>query len=196
MPVDLLLRQRYVSVLRHEFGHWIAARTFGFPGGGIVFKGNDAGSAVDLLPSIKTLSDAREFIEARIVILLSGALAEALDNKGRIDNPKAHALLKSTAANDHAKVREIVRLLTGIGFPDASEAEFGDRLKDVDQKLYSRASALVHKHAQLIIDLAVFGMKRLDTAVDNGVGLDDVELTSDELNKFPDLATRLAAPKK
>jgi hypothetical protein len=75
MPIPLA---QTTTVARHESGHLIVARSLGFPTGDIVLTTTEGGSEIDLYPSLPSLDDVKDFIEARIKVLYAGALAESL----------------------------------------------------------------------------------------------------------------------
>jgi hypothetical protein len=76
----------------------------------------------------------------------------------------ANKLLVSTAANDFAKVRELVRMWVGLKHPDVPESTFQEKLTQVNERLYSKAAKLVEENAGLIVDLAVFVRGKWDAA--------------------------------
>ena len=96
MTVD---NARAAIVARHESGHLIVARSFGFATGDIKLTTQEGGAVIELQPSLSTLEEAKSFLEKRIVILYAGSLAESLVEKS-VDAPKAIKLLNSTAMND------------------------------------------------------------------------------------------------
>jgi hypothetical protein len=71
----------------------------------------------------------------------------------------------STAANDFAKVRELVRMWVGLKYPEVAESTFQEKLTQVNERLYGKAAKLVEDNAGLIDDLTVFVMGEWDTAV-------------------------------
>jgi hypothetical protein len=161
--IDLNGRGAVTSTIRHECGHLVVARSLGFPTGGIHLSPAEAGASIDLLLSLKTIDEALEFIERRVQVLYAGSLAESLVRK-KIQNDVANKLLMSTAANDFAKVRELVRMWVGLKHPEVTESKFQEKLTKVNDRLYNKAASLVEDHAGLIIDLAVFVMGERDAA--------------------------------
>jgi hypothetical protein len=107
--IDLNGRGAVTATIRHECGHLVVARSLGLPTGGIHFSAAKAGASIDLLLSLKTIDEVLEFIERRVQVLYAGSPAESLVRK-RIQDDVANKLLMSTAANDFAKVRELVRM--------------------------------------------------------------------------------------
>jgi hypothetical protein len=161
--IDLNGRGAVTSTVRHECGHLVVARSLGFPTGGIHLSAAEAGASIDLLLSLKTIDEVLEFIERRVQVLYAGSLAESLVRK-KIQNDAANRLLMSTAANDFAKVRELVRMWVGLRHPEVTESKFQEKLTQVNERLYHKAVKLVEDNAGLIVDLAVFVMGERDAA--------------------------------
>src|SRR6201995_3461370 len=129
--IDLNGRGAVTSTIRHECGHLVVARSLGFSTGGIHLSPVEAGASIDLLLSLKTIDEVLEFIERRVQVLYAGSLAESL-NRTKIQNDVANKLLMSTAANDFAKVRELVRMWVGLKHPEVTESKFQDKLTKVN----------------------------------------------------------------
>jgi hypothetical protein len=66
------------TTILHECGHLLAARSLGFPTGGIHLSPTEAGASIDLRLSLKTVGEVLEFIERRVQVLYAGSLAESL----------------------------------------------------------------------------------------------------------------------
>ena len=141
----------------------LAARSLGFPTGGIHLSATAAGASIDLLLSLKTTDEVLEFIERRVQVLYAGSLAESLV-RNTIQDDVANKLLMSTAANDFAKVRELLRMWVGLKHPEVTESKFQEKLTQGNERLYSKAAKLVEDNAGLIVDLAVFVMGEWDAA--------------------------------
>ena len=161
---DLNARAAVSTTVLHECGHLLAARSLGFPTGGIHLSATEAGASIDLLLSLKTIDQVLEFIERRVQVLYAGSLAESLVRK-KIQDDVVNKLLMSTAANDFAKVRELVRMWVGLKYPEVAESTFQQKLTQINERLYGKAAKLVEDNAGLIDDLAVFVMGEWDTAV-------------------------------
>jgi hypothetical protein len=161
---DLNAREAVSSTVLHECGHLLAARCLGFPTGGIHLSATEAGASIDLLLSLKTIDQVLEFLERRVQVLYAGSLAESLVRK-KVQDDVANKLLMSTAANDFAKVRELVRMSVGLKYPEVRESTFQEKLTQVNERLYSKAAKLVEDNAGLIDDLTAFVMGEWDAAV-------------------------------
>jgi hypothetical protein len=137
---------------RHEAGHLIAARALGFETGDILLSQTQGGAEIDIYPSLPTISDAIQFIEDRIIILYAGALAQSMRQK-ECDPEAAIKLLRTTAANDYAKVRELGRTLVGLAHPTCSREDFEKHLNVNDLRLFNEAGTLVLANRDELIDL-------------------------------------------
>jgi hypothetical protein len=161
--IDLNRRGAVTSTIRHECGHLVVARSLGFPTAGIHLSPTKAGAGIDLQLSFKTIDDVLEFIEKRVQVLYAGSLAESL-SRNKIQFEVADKLLMSTAANDFAKVRELVRMWVGLKHPDVTESKFEEKLTKANDRFYNKAAKLVESNADLIVDLAIFVMGERDVA--------------------------------
>jgi hypothetical protein len=141
----------------------LVARSLGFLTAGIHLSPTEAGASIDLLLSLKTIDEVLKFIERRVQVLYAGSLAESLVQK-KVQDDVANKLLMSTAANDFAKVRELLRMWVGLKHPEVTETTFQEKLTQVNERLYSKTAKLVEDNAGLIVDLAVFVMGAWDAA--------------------------------
>jgi hypothetical protein len=146
---------RATIVARHESGHLIVARSYGFSTGDIKLTTEEGGAVVELQPSVPTVDKIVEYLEKRIVVLYAGSLAESLVQK-KVDGPKAIKFLNSTAKNDYAKVRELARVLAGIAHPNVGRDEFEKALADNDSRLFNDAAKLIEGNYDVIFDLTQF----------------------------------------
>jgi hypothetical protein len=156
---DLSARGAVTTTILHECGHLLAARSLG----GIHLSPTEAGASIDLLLSLKTIDEVLDFIERRVQVLYAGSLAESLVRK-KIQDDVTNKLLMSNAANDFAKVRELLRIWVGLKHPEVTESTFQEKLTQANERLYRKAAKLVEDNADLTIDLAVFVMAERDAA--------------------------------
>ncbi|WP_165185184.1 hypothetical protein [Caulobacter soli] len=151
------------SICRHEFGHYVAARALGFKTGIVRVEIGDnersyLGSALIVPTEPHTsLQSVERHIHRRIVVLLSGACAETLNQSSKVEIEKAKRLLKTTACSDGEKAAELSSLLYGLKFAeaftvDSIETALGPgKLWD---DLLIKAASLIENHAELVIKLA------------------------------------------
>jgi hypothetical protein len=105
----------------------------------------------------------KEHLEARMMVLLAGAMAQTLPSKPtaakRVDKPKATAILKGEqgAEQDYAKIRELQHLLRNIACPDTDPAS-GERitaeLKSMTDRVWLRTQKIIEDQAGTIAELA------------------------------------------
>jgi hypothetical protein len=180
-----------VSSVRHEFGHLVIAKVVGFSTGDIKLKTSQAGAQVDLLPTFSTLANVQDYCERRIKVLYAGPCAEAL-NGGRVDLNAGRRLLMTTSANDHAKIRELTRIICGVTCPSIKDvAEFAHQLKEIDNALAEETVRMVEQDASLIKNLTVFFMKKLDEE-ERRLGHQPIEfiMPRDAIDAFPGVTSR------
>ncbi len=141
------------------------------------------GAGVDVLPSLPEIEDVKKFLEDRVQILYAGSLAQSLQRR-KVDDKAASKFLLSTASDDFSKVRELLKVLVGIKKPGATPDEFQAELTKTKDNLFNRSAKIVEKHADLIVDTAVFVMGKLDGVVKAAGTLKKFELTPAELDEF------------
>jgi superfamily II RNA helicase len=105
----------------------------------------------------------KEHLEARMMVLLAGAMAQTLASKSstakHVDKLKATAILKGEqgAEQDYAKIRELQYLLRNIVYPDTDPAS-GERitaqLKAMTDRVWGRTQKIIEDQAETIAALA------------------------------------------
>jgi hypothetical protein len=135
-------RRALMPSVRHECGHLLLARNLGFPTGGIQLREKTAGAEIDLVLSLRNIEEQLTYLEKRIQVLFAGALAESIRG-GQVQGDVAFNLLDSptaSAGHDFAKIKELLRLWVGLRYPNATEKEFGDRLTELKDRLFTNKS--------------------------------------------------------
>ncbi|MGA3801774.1 peptidase M41 [Pseudomonas fluorescens] len=163
------VRDRALQIAHHEMGHYVVARALGFETGGVTLTvtkdlRHQGGASITLVRPISSMEGMKEHLEARMMVLLAGAMAQTLPSKPsaakRVDKPKATAILKGEqgAEQDYAKVRELQHLLRNIAYPDTDPAS-GERiaaeLKEMTDRLWLRTQKIIEDQAETIAELAV-----------------------------------------
>ena len=163
------IRDHAWQIAHHEVGHYVMARALGFATGGVTLAvtmdlRHQGGASINLARSISSMEAVKEHLEARIMVLLAGAMAQTLPSKPtaakRVDKSKAIAILKGEqgAEQDYAKVRELQHLLRNIAYPDTDPAS-GERiaaeLKEMTDRLWLRTQKIIEDQAETIAELAV-----------------------------------------
>ncbi|WP_448109557.1 peptidase M41 [Pseudomonas azerbaijanoccidentalis] len=162
------VRDRAWQIAHHEMGHYVVARALGFETGGVTLTvtmdlRHQGGASISLIRPIASLEAMREHLEARIMVLLAGAMAQTLPSKPsaakRVDKAKATTILKGEqgAEQDYAKIRELQHLLRNIAYPD-TDPVLGERiaaqLKAMTDRLWIRTQDIIEDQAQSIAELA------------------------------------------
>jgi polyhydroxyalkanoate synthesis regulator phasin len=162
------VRDRALQIAHHEMGHYVVARALGFATGGVTLTvtkdlRHQGGASITLVRPISSMEAMKEHLEARIMVLLAGAMAQTLPSKPsaakRVDKLKATAILKGEqgAEQDYAKVRELQYLLRNIVYPETDPAS-GERiaaeLKEMTDRLRLRTQKIIEDQAETIAELA------------------------------------------
>ncbi|WP_429391762.1 peptidase M41 [Pseudomonas laurylsulfatiphila] len=162
------VRDRALQIAHHEMGHYVVARALGFETGGVTLTvtrdlRHQGGASITLVRSISSIEAMKEHLEARMMVLLAGAMAQTLPSKPsaakRVDKPKATAILKGEqgAEQDYAKIRELQHLLRNIVYPDTGPAS-GERitaqLKAMTDRVWLRTQKIIEDQAETIAELA------------------------------------------
>jgi len=162
------VRERALQIAHHEMGHYVVARALGFATGGVTLTvtmdlRHQGGACITLVRPISSMEVMKEHLEARIMVLLAGAMAQTLPSKPsaakRVDKPKATAILKGEqgAEQDYAKVRELQHLLRNIIYPDtdpASSERIASQLKAMTDGVWIRTQKIIEDQAETIAELA------------------------------------------
>jgi hypothetical protein len=141
--------QKSEDYVRHEVGHLVAAKVLNFQTGKIVLKASQAEAEIILNPRLPDVAAATDFMRRRVQVLYAGALAQSLE-RGRATPATANAFLNSTAINDHAKVRELVRIAVAMEHPEATDDVFATTLLAVGEELYLAAKNIVEQQSSVI----------------------------------------------
>lgn len=164
------LRDLARRVAQHEFGHYVVARALGFQTGDVSIEltgpiaGNRGQAAVTLQTPTGSLDLAVDYLSRRVIVLYSGAVAEALPRYGSpsksVDIDSAIEIIRNPALGaeqDHAKARELIQVLRNIKHSDTDPEDGGrtqSELDKLDEQLFGRAVELVEAHVDTILGLA------------------------------------------
>jgi hypothetical protein len=194
-PIDPHHRRTLIPIAQHEVGHYIAARVLGFKTGAISlvvfdFTGAHRGGA-EIIPccGLRDVRSIDDYLERRITVLYSGALAESL-SKGQVDNNYAiNAMRHGGSQNDYAKARELIQTLRNIRFPDTiTEEEVQKNLDVIGNQLWNKAAGIVLAESAIIEGLG----DRL--AGDIKYTNELVTLSDEELEALPIIRDRFGSP--
>ena len=127
------VRDRALQIAHHEMGHYVVARALGFETGGVTLTvtkdlRHQGGASITLVRPISSMEAMTEHLEARMMVLLAGAMAQTLPSKPsaekRVDKRQATAILKGEqgAEQDYAKIRELQHLLRNLCLLYTSDA--------------------------------------------------------------------------
>lgn len=161
------VRDHAVQIANHEMGHYVVARALGFETGGVTLTvtmdlRHQAGASITLARSISSIEAMKEHLEARMMVLFAGAMAQSLTSRHssvkRVDKSKAAAILRGElgAEQDYAKIRELRHLLRNITYPDTnpdSSERVTAELKEITDSLWGRTQTIVEELADTITGL-------------------------------------------
>jgi len=150
-------KQLLEKIVRHEAGHYVIARTFGFKADQLkicfLYQGGQYYSYVanNTARKLRNQAEIERFLEERILILFSGAMAEALF-EGKVGNEAARAVLESEGGrNDEGKISELIHLLSNIRHANLDdEVEFKKAPTAINRELWDKARALVEAEQVVI----------------------------------------------
>ncbi|MEJ5059743.1 MULTISPECIES: peptidase M41 [unclassified Pseudomonas] len=162
------VRNRAWEIAHHEMGHYVVARALGFATGNVSLTvtmdlRHSGGASVSMVRAISTIDAMKHHLEARVMVLLAGAMAQTLPSRysvGRsVDKSKAAAILKGEqgAEQDYAKIRELQHLLRNILYPEtdpASSELIAAELKTLTDRAWQRTQDIVEELSGTIIELA------------------------------------------
>ncbi|MCW8274831.1 peptidase M41 [Pseudomonas sp. PCH199] len=169
------VREHALQIAHHEMGHYVVARTLGFETGGVTLTvtmdlRHKGGASISLVRPISSMEAMKEYLEARIMVLFAGTMAQTLPSahthEKHVDKSQAAAILNGVlgAERDDAKIRELRHLLRNITYPDTDPAACDSitaELKAINDRLWLRAQDIVEALAETITELAETLVSRL-----------------------------------
>ena len=194
------VRDRALQIAHHEMGHYVVARALGFETGGVTLTvtmdlRHKGGATINLVRPISSMDAMRAYLEARIIMLFAGAMAQTLPSAPvgakRVDLSDAAAILNGAlgAERDDAKIRELRHLLRNITYPDtglASSDRIATELKAINDCLWLRAQEMVEALAESITGLGAAMVDRMVLVEQWGRPADtyEVVLTGEKLERI------------
>lgn len=194
------VRERALQIAHHEMGHYVVARALGFTTGGVTLRvtmdlRHKGGATINLVRPISSMDAMRAYLEARIIMLFAGAMAQTLPSAPvgakRVDLSDAAAILNGAlgAERDDAKIRELRHLLRNITCPDTgptSSDRITTELKAINDRLWLRAQEMVVALAESITGLGAAMVDRMVLVEQWGRPADtyEVVLTGEELERI------------
>lgn len=160
-----VIRERALQIAHHEMGHYVVARALGFATGGVTLSvtmdlRHQGGASITLARPIASMEAMKTHLEARVMVLLAGAMGQTLSSTHsiarRVDKAQAVGILKG-AEQDYAKVKELQHLLRNIACPDThpvSSDQVAAQLKVITDDLWVRTQKIVEELAETISGLA------------------------------------------
>ena len=194
------VRDRALQIAHHEMGHYVVARALGFTTGGVTLSvtmdlRHKGGATINLVRPLSSMDAMRAYLEARIIMLFAGAMAQTLPSAPvgakRVDLSDAAAILNGAlgAERDDAKIRELRHLLRNISYPDtdlASSDRIATELKAINDCLWLRAQEMVEALAETITGLGAAVVDRMVLVEQWGRPADtyEVVLTGEKLERI------------
>lgn len=197
------VREHALQIAHHEMGHYVVARALGFDTSGVTLTvtmdlRHKGGVSISLVRPISSMEAMKEYLEARMMILFAGAMAQTLPSASarekRVDKTKAVAILNGAfgAERDDAKIRELRQLLRNITYPDTDSAAYERitvELKAINDHLWLRTQEIVEALAGTITELGEALVGRMALVEQWGRPADDYEvvLTREMLERLEPL---------
>ncbi|BFT59933.1 peptidase M41 [Pseudomonas moorei] len=194
------VRDRALQIAHHEIGHYVVARALGFETGGVTLTvtmdlRHKGGATINLVQPIASMAAMKAYLEARIIILFAGAMAQTLTSAPagakRVDLSEAAAILKGAlgAERDDAKISELRHLLRNITYPDTgltSPDRITTELKTINDRLWLRAQEMIEALADTITELGAAVVDRMVLVEQWGRPADtyEVALTGERLERI------------
>jgi hypothetical protein len=194
--MDQITRTFAERIIQHELGHWIAAKVL--PGNFSIELMDDrtsyeGKSEIGLHTLIAGLGDTQSYLRRRIIVLASGAAAEALQGQ-KVNRPMAFQyLMEGGKTSDLPRFRELIQLLRNVEFGiPTTEAECKLQLGGLDDGLSIQAIELVEKEAELMKKVASKLTSRLTekTLPSTGARFHEMTVTAQELLSVPEMLQR------
>ncbi|MHC8312445.1 peptidase M41 [Pseudomonas sp. GT1P32] len=156
-----------LQIAHHEMGHYVVARALGFATGGVTLSvtmdlRHQGGAAITLAHPISSMEAMKAHVEARMMVLMAGAMGQTLSSMhrsgNRVDKTKAVTILKGSlgAEQDYAKVKELQYLLRNITYPDTDPTSsdlIAAELQAMTDRMWGRTQAIVEDLADTITEL-------------------------------------------
>lgn len=147
-----------LRVARHEMGHYLAGRHFGFKVDGVTLQvdpnsGNFGTNSTSLPKPLKTLSEVQQYLEQRVMCLMAGICGEVVD----LDETHDRAIIEEAqqnASQDMAKVRELLHLIRNIRHAKDPLTKADRQLKAIEDELMRRTSDFIKAERSLLDELA------------------------------------------
>jgi len=146
------LRWYVEQIARHELGHAVAAKLLGFKVNGITLQltaangDHVATTSLDLSTRSTNIADAMNYVEKRVIILMSGAMAEG-ESVAHLMNTFYPAF--DDASFDRQKCDELLQLYLNV-----KNTEAGTRSSDYPSHLISATHNLVRANHAAIVRMA------------------------------------------
>jgi hypothetical protein len=156
------LRTFACQKLRHEYGHLVSARVMGFQTGEVALKliGKDrhhrARAELFVHVPLRDTAGIIDYLERRVIVLFSGALAEASSIAEVGGKYVEEQCFKSEGgARDQEKIFELIALHQNISRPDSMEPnDVNAGRQNLYASLRTKAAKLVGDEFELIDGLA------------------------------------------
>jgi ATP-dependent Zn protease len=195
------VRDRAWEIAHHEMGHYVVARALGFATGSVNLTvtmdlRHHGGATISLVRAISSIDAMKQHLEARMMVLLAGAMAQTLPARYstglRVDKAKATTILKGEqgAEQDYAKIRELQHLLRNILYPEtdpAASKRITAELKTLTDRAWQRAQGIVEELSGTITELSAALVEGMVIVEQWGRAADtyEVMLTGQMLERLP-----------
>lgn len=159
-PVPEDIRFIALSLLRHEYGHYFAARSLGFQTGAVTLKvfltgGHEGTSEVFLDMPLTGVDAILDYLKRRIVMLFSGVVAQHWGGPLLAHRHAMGDIFRDGGESDHEKIMELLTLHLNISHPSCMENSARvDAYHALKFSLFERSKTIVQSQYAWIERLA------------------------------------------
>jgi hypothetical protein len=155
----------FLSVSRHELGHWVSAKSFDFNEDYIRilyrsdWRGNiypDAYCKSFPQADCPDIESVYKYLENRMVCLQSGVASEfMISGDGKIDISKVEEAYSDSASDDHKQINELINIARGIRFAGKIDSKYEMSQKQtIGDECWRKAEEIIVGHYDFISEMS------------------------------------------
>ena len=155
----------FLSVSKHELGHWVSAKLFDFNEDYIRilyesdWRGNiypDAYCKSFPQADCPDIESVYKYLENRIVCLQSGVASEfMISSDGNIDISKAEEAYIGSASNDSKQINELINIARGIRFAGKIDSKYEiSQKEEISDECWRKTEEIIVKNYDFISEMS------------------------------------------
>lgn len=142
-----------IALIRHELGHWIVAKEYGFNPKYIEINAYGGYLYSSPKPNITNFDELKVYLFKRITCLYGGLVSELLEfnyesKEFSIDMNKFEEKIETTAKDDFSKIQELILIYRG--FIRVKESDIQEEINSFSNTCYFEAQKLIEDNYFLI----------------------------------------------